>query len=92
MFCDPPDWRLWQFFGGQYSYQLALSKSEAAYVNILSSTSGLFTLLLAAIFPSTPGDKFTLSKLLATALNITGVVSHVRSTGVNHGTVGWPEL
>ncbi|XP_037085403.1 solute carrier family 35 member F5-like [Pollicipes pollicipes] len=62
------------FVLGQYSYQLALSYSEAAYVNILSSSSGLFTLLLAATFPSTPGDKFTVSKLLATAVNIAGVV------------------
>ncbi|XP_043228403.1 solute carrier family 35 member F5-like [Amphibalanus amphitrite] len=63
------------FVLGQYCYQLALSLSEAAYVNILSSSSGLFALVLAAVFPSTPGDRFTLSKLLAITVNIGGVVA-----------------
>lgn len=33
-----------------------------------SPSSGLFTLILAAIFPSNSSDRFTLSKLLAVAL------------------------
>lgn len=33
-----------------------------------SPSSGLFTLILAAIFPSNSTDRFTLSKLLAVAL------------------------
>ncbi|XP_042205158.1 solute carrier family 35 member F5-like [Homarus americanus] len=32
---------LW--FAGNYSYQIALSNTEAGVVNIISSTSGLFT-------------------------------------------------
>ncbi|XP_072840529.1 solute carrier family 35 member F5 isoform X2 [Pogona vitticeps] len=35
---------------------------------------GLFTLILAAVFPSNSGDRFTLSKLLAVILSIGGVV------------------
>lgn len=62
------------FFAGQYCYQLALSHSEAAYVNILSSTSGLFTLILAALFPANSNDKFTLTKLAVTLVNVAGVV------------------
>ncbi|XP_028928740.1 solute carrier family 35 member F5 isoform X5 [Ornithorhynchus anatinus] len=62
------------WFLANLSYQEALSDSQVALVNILSSTSGLFTLLLAAIFPSNAGDRFTLSKLLAVLLSIGGVV------------------
>uniref|UniRef100_H0VBU5 Solute carrier family 35 member F5 n=1 Tax=Cavia porcellus TaxID=10141 RepID=H0VBU5_CAVPO len=52
----------------------SLSDTQVAIVNILSSTSGLFTLILAAVFPSNSGDRFTLSKLLAVILSIGGVV------------------
>lgn len=52
---------------------MALVPGEAALVTVLSSTSSLFTLALAAIFPSTAGDKFTLSKCLAVFLSIGGV-------------------
>lgn len=47
------------------SYQEALANTEAGIVNILSCSSGLFTLILASIFPANSGDRFTLSKLLA---------------------------
>uniref|UniRef100_A0A672FC24 Solute carrier family 35 member F5 n=1 Tax=Salarias fasciatus TaxID=181472 RepID=A0A672FC24_SALFA len=40
------------WFLANLSYQEALSDTQVAIVNILSSTSGLFTLILAAIFPS----------------------------------------
>ncbi|KAA8588358.1 hypothetical protein FQN60_001552, partial [Etheostoma spectabile] len=43
----------------------ALSDTQVAFVNILSSTS--------AIFPSNSSDRFTLSKLLAVALSMGGV-------------------
>ncbi|XP_013767201.1 solute carrier family 35 member F5 [Pundamilia nyererei] len=56
------------WFLANLSYQEALSDTQVAIVNILSSTSGLFTLILAAIFPSNSSDRFTLSKLLAVAL------------------------
>ncbi|XP_064420041.1 solute carrier family 35 member F5 isoform X1 [Latimeria chalumnae] len=62
------------WFLANFSYQEALSDTQVAIVNILSSTSGLFTLILAAVFPSNSGDRFTLSKLLAVILSIAGVV------------------
>ncbi|XP_036277117.1 solute carrier family 35 member F5 isoform X5 [Pipistrellus kuhlii] len=62
------------WFLANLSYQEALSDTQVAIVNILSSTSGLFTLILAAVFPSNSGDRFTLSKLLAVILSIGGVV------------------
>ncbi|KAE8581792.1 hypothetical protein XENTR_v10024943 [Xenopus tropicalis] len=55
------------WFLANYSYQEALSDTQVAIVNIISSTSGLFTLILASVFPSNSGDRFTLSKLLAVA-------------------------
>ncbi|KAM8856269.1 solute carrier family 35 member F5-like isoform 1-T5 [Spinachia spinachia] len=61
------------WFLANLSYQEALSDTQVAIVNILSSTSGLFTLILTAIFPSNSSDRFTLSKLLAVALSIGGV-------------------
>ncbi|KFM59875.1 Solute carrier family 35 member F5, partial [Stegodyphus mimosarum] len=62
---------LW--FLGNLSYQEALSNTEAGIVNILSCSSGLFTLILASIFPANSGDRFTLSKFLAVAMSIVGV-------------------
>ncbi|XP_045909779.1 solute carrier family 35 member F5-like isoform X2 [Micropterus dolomieu] len=61
------------WFLANLSYQEALSDTQVAIVNILSSSSGLFTLILAAIFPSNSSDRFTLSKLLAVALSMGGV-------------------
>ncbi|KAF6033748.1 SLC35F5 [Bugula neritina] len=57
-----------------FAYQEALLLSEAAIVNILSSVSALFTLVLAAVWPSGPSDKFTLSKFLAVLLSLGGTV------------------
>ncbi|CAH2304909.1 solute carrier family 35 member F5 isoform X2 [Pelobates cultripes] len=62
------------WFLANYSYQEALSETQVAIVNVISSTSGLFTLILASVFPSNSGDRFTLSKLLAVVLSIGGVV------------------
>lgn len=63
---------LW--FSANYTYQVALLRTEAGVVNILSSTSSLFTLILAAIYPSSNVDKFTISKLVAILLSLTGTV------------------
>ncbi|XP_065579097.1 solute carrier family 35 member F5-like isoform X3 [Artemia franciscana] len=62
---------LW--FIGNYSYQAALSDTEAGIVNVLSSSSSLFTLIFAAFLPSSTLDRFTLSKLVAVILSIIGV-------------------
>lgn len=72
--CNFPFCCSFQWFAGNYAYQLALSDTKAGVVNIISSASGLFTLILAAIFPSSLADKFTLSKLFAVMLMVTGVV------------------
>ena len=43
-------------------------------VNILSSTSGLFTLILSAIFPSQSSDRFSVMKFLFVIVSIGGTV------------------
>lgn len=63
---------LWFF--ANYTYQLSLADAEAGMVTVLSSTSSLFTLVLAALFPSNLGDKFTLSKLVAICISLSGLV------------------
>nr|CAH0108781.1 unnamed protein product [Daphnia galeata] len=63
---------LW--FLGNYSYQAALSHTEAGLVNVLSSSSSLFTLMLAACLPSGTSDRFTLTKFIAVVFSIAGVV------------------
>ncbi|XP_014205867.1 solute carrier family 35 member F5 [Copidosoma floridanum] len=67
MFCF-----LW--FIGTYTYQMSLSQTEAGIVTVLSSTSSVFTLFLAAFFPSNNGDKFSLTKLVAVTISILGLV------------------
>ncbi|CAH1788708.1 unnamed protein product [Owenia fusiformis] len=62
------------WYGANLAYQEALKDTEAGIVNVLSSTSGLFTLVLAALFPSAASDKVTLSKFVAVLLSIGGVV------------------
>ncbi|KRT85719.1 hypothetical protein AMK59_987, partial [Oryctes borbonicus] len=63
---------LWFF--ANYTYQMALAETEAGIVNVLSSTSSLFILVLASVFPSTSSDKFTLSKLVAVLLSLAGII------------------
>lgn len=52
------------------SVQLSEQNSSKTwlYKLFLFSLAGLFTLILAAVFPSNSGDRFTLSKLLAVIL------------------------
>uniref|UniRef100_U5EQY9 Solute carrier family 35 member F5 n=1 Tax=Corethrella appendiculata TaxID=1370023 RepID=U5EQY9_9DIPT len=85
MFCI-----LW--FIANYMFQLALEPpSETAMITLLSSTSSFFTLILAAIFPSANGDKFTLSKFMAVILSITGStmvsVSEIHEPKMSRGIV-----
>lgn len=63
---------LW--FIANYTFQVALAEAEAGLVTVLSSTSSLFTLVLAGIFPSNSNDHFSLSKLLSVILSIAGVI------------------
>ncbi|XP_071941987.1 solute carrier family 35 member F5-like [Antedon mediterranea] len=61
------------WFLGNLSYQEAIDDTQVAVVQVFSSTSGLFTLILAAIFPSSSGDRFTISKLFAVLLSLGGI-------------------
>ncbi|XP_017472122.1 PREDICTED: solute carrier family 35 member F5 isoform X3 [Rhagoletis zephyria] len=63
---------LW--FIANYFFQLSLELGETAMVTLLSSSSSFFTLVLAAFFPSSVGDKFTITKFIAVAMNIGGIV------------------
>jgi hypothetical protein len=65
-------------------FQLALEPSETAMVTLLSSTSSFFTLILAAAFPSSSGDRFTLSKFFAVILSIAGTVRKKRHLAEEH--------
>ncbi|WAQ94124.1 S35F5-like protein, partial [Mya arenaria] len=53
------------WFFANYSYQIAIADTEVGIVNVLSSTSSLFTLICAAIYPGSAVDRFSLSKLVA---------------------------
>ncbi|CAB3984141.1 Hypothetical predicted protein [Paramuricea clavata] len=82
---------LW--FLATLSYQEALALTSPAAVNILSSSSGLFTLILAAIFQSSQNDRFSYSKLVAVFMSISGIAlvtfsdSHQTKGGVNYGAI-----
>jgi solute carrier family 35 protein F5 len=72
---------LW--FAGNLSYQLGLKYSEAGLVNVLSSASSLFTILLSSIFPSNSmTDKFSLTKLIAVVISVGSVA--IISTAESH--------
>ncbi|ODN05339.1 Solute carrier family 35 member F5 [Orchesella cincta] len=61
------------WFVANYTYQLAVSHTQVGIVNVLSSSSSLFTLLMAAVFPSIASDKFSGSKFLSVLVSICGV-------------------
>ncbi|EDW08505.1 solute carrier family 35 member F5 [Drosophila mojavensis] len=64
---------LW--FAANYFSQLALNMDEEPMITLIRSTSAtLFTILLAALFPSAMGDKLTITKLIAATMSIAGVV------------------
>lgn len=63
---------LW--FIAHYLYQLALAKTDMGTLNVVSSTSSLFTLILASIFSSDLSDRSTISKFVVVLLNIFGIV------------------
>ncbi|TDG47754.1 hypothetical protein AWZ03_005898 [Drosophila navojoa] len=64
---------LW--FAANYFSQLALNMDEEPMITLIRSTSAtLFTILLAALFPSAMGDKLTITKLIAAMMSIAGVV------------------
>ncbi|TMW54567.1 hypothetical protein DOY81_000361 [Sarcophaga bullata] len=80
---------LW--FLANYLFQVSLEMTETAVVTLLSSSSSLFTLALAAIFPSASGDKFSITKTIAVAMNIGGVatvtISDIHDTNFSRGAL-----
>lgn len=66
---------------------MSLSQMDAGIVTVLSSTSSLFTLFLAALFPSNNGDNFTLSKLVAVTISFLGLVSTLNWTYAHFSNV-----
>ncbi|EDW01662.1 solute carrier family 35 member F5 [Drosophila grimshawi] len=64
---------LW--LAANYFSHLALDMDEEPMITLIRSTAGtVFTLLLAAMFPSAMGDKFTITKVIAVTMSIGGVV------------------
>ncbi|CAB0019736.1 unnamed protein product [Nesidiocoris tenuis] len=63
---------LW--FVANYTFQAALAYTDAGTVALLSSSSSVFTLLLAGIFPAGSADKFTFSKLVAVIFSVIGLI------------------
>ncbi|XP_033628995.1 solute carrier family 35 member F5-like isoform X1 [Asterias rubens] len=61
------------WFLANFSYQEALDDTQMAVVNTLSSTSGVFTMILAALYPSSSGDKFTLTKFVSVLISVSGI-------------------
>ncbi|KAH8299931.1 hypothetical protein KR044_007548 [Drosophila immigrans] len=56
--------------------QLALDMDEQPMITLIRSTSAtMFVILLAALFPSATGDKLTITKVIAVAMNIGGIVA-----------------
>ncbi|OUC40227.1 hypothetical protein D917_04252 [Trichinella nativa] len=76
------------WFSANIFYSEALTLTESSIVNILSSTSALFTLLFACVLPSNIGDRFTVTKLFLVCLSIVGVsmVSYVDHTSFEVST------
>ena len=64
----------WIWFAAHLSFHMGLQYSEAGLVNVLSSTTPLFTLLLGILFPSgSITDSLSLTKLLCVLLSISSV-------------------
>ncbi|KAN0037185.1 hypothetical protein ACTFIV_002521 [Dictyostelium citrinum] len=59
------------WFFANYTYNLSLDKTSVSTNTILSTLSGIFSLFLSVIFKV---DKFTIEKLFATLLTLTGVI------------------
>ncbi|KAM9981207.1 hypothetical protein ACTFIY_003512 [Dictyostelium cf. discoideum] len=59
------------WFFANYTYNLSLDKTSVSTNTILSTLSGIFSLFLSVIFKV---DKFTIEKLFATLLTLSGVI------------------
>ena len=73
------------WFAANLSFHLGLQYSEAGLVNVLSSTTPLFTLLLCIIFPSgSSTDSISLTKLLGVFVFFSSVALISTSEPINH--------
>lgn len=73
------------WFAANLSFHVGLQYSEAGMVNVLSSTTPLFTLLLCIIFPSgSSTDSISLTKLLGVLVFIASVALISSSEPINH--------
>ncbi|EGC31305.1 hypothetical protein DICPUDRAFT_156874 [Dictyostelium purpureum] len=59
------------WFFANYTYNLSLAKTSVSTNTILSTLSGIFSLILSVIFKV---DKFTLEKLFATLITLGGII------------------
>ncbi|KAK5577456.1 hypothetical protein RB653_002397 [Dictyostelium firmibasis] len=59
------------WFFANYTYNLSLDRTSVSTNTILSTLSGIFSLFLSVFFKV---DKFTIEKLIATLLTLTGVI------------------
>ncbi|XP_008548608.1 solute carrier family 35 member F5 isoform X2 [Microplitis demolitor] len=78
-------------FTANYIYRILLAQMDIGNMTIISSTSSLFTLLLASFFSSNSSDKLSLSKLVAVLVNIFGMVLMSRSN-INMDTKEEPKV
>ncbi|KAL1462567.1 hypothetical protein WDU94_014395 [Cyamophila willieti] len=61
-------------FGAEYTFQSSLSNGEFGIVALICSSCSLITLILCAIFPLTPADRFSLSKGVAVCISVCGLI------------------
>ena len=80
------------WFAANYFYQLAFTNSSVATVNILSSTSSLFVLVIAAALPSCEVERLTATKVLVVLVCVGGAslvsVSDSQETSSSSGDSG----
>lgn len=75
----------WIWFAAHLSFHMGLQYTEAGLVNVLSSTTPLFTLLLGILFPSgAVTDSLSLTKLLCVLISISNVAMISNIEPVNH--------
>lgn len=75
------------WFAANLSFHVGLQYSEAGMVNVLSSTTPLFTLLLGIIFPSgSTTDSISLTKLLGVLVFIASVALISTAQPINHSS------
>ncbi|UXI14828.1 Eukaryotic translation initiation factor 3 subunit D [Sarcoptes scabiei] len=76
---------MWIWFAAHLSIHMGFQYSEAGLVNVLSSTTPLFTLILGTLFPSGSSiDSLSLTKLLCVLISISSVAMISNIGPVHH--------